>query len=59
MKEAINTKISSRKKIDTFNKTEKSQAPNKTVDTPRSNKTDKVKSIDKSRSTQRMTQKTQ
>ena len=33
-----------KKKIDTVNKTEKSQASNKTVDTPKSNKTDKVKS---------------
>ena len=39
--------------MDTVNKTEKSQAPNKTVDTTKSNKTDTVKSLDKSRSTQR------
>ena len=31
------------KKIDTFNKTEKSQEPNKTVDIPRINKTNKAK----------------
>ena len=48
-KESITTPISGKKKIDTVNKTEKSQASNKTVDTPRI----KVKSIDKSRSTQR------
>ena len=53
MKEAITPPISSEKKIDIFNKTEKPQAPNKTVDITISNKTDKVKSIDKSRYTQR------
>ena len=42
----------SAKKIDTVNKTEKSQESNKKVDTPKVNKTEKVKSIDKSRSTQ-------
>ena len=42
----------SKNKIDTFNRTEKSQAYNKTVYTPRINKIDKVKSIDKSRSAQ-------
>ena len=42
-----------KKKIDTLKKADKTQASNKTVDTPRSNKTNKVKSIDKSRSTQR------
>ena len=52
-KEAITPPISEKKKIDTVLKTEKSQAYNKRVDTPRSNKTDKVKSIDKSSSTQR------
>ena len=52
MKEIITNPISTKKMIDTVNKTEKSQAPNKTVDAPRINKTDKVKSIDKSRSTQ-------
>ena len=50
MKEAITHHISEKKKIDTVNKTDKSQASNKTVDIPKSNKTDKVKSIDKSRS---------
>ena len=39
--------------IDTVNKTEKSKASNQPVDTPKSNKTDKVKAIYKSRSTQR------
>ena len=53
MKEAITPPILTKTNIDTVNKTEKSQAPNKKVDTPRINKTDKVKSIDKSRSTQR------
>ena len=38
--------------FDKVNKTEKSKSSNKIVDTPRSNKTDKVKSIDKSRCTQ-------
>ena len=52
-KEAITPTISEKKKIDTVNKTEKSQAPNKIVDTLKSNKIDNVKSIDKSRSTQR------
>ena len=53
MKEAIPAPISAKKKIDTVNKTEISQASNKTVDTPKINKTGKVKSIDKSWSTQR------
>ena len=53
VKEYITPPISEKRKIDTFNKTGKSQASNKTVDTPRSNKTDKVKVIYKSRSTQR------
>ena len=39
-------------KIDTVNKTEKSQASNKTLDKPKSNKNDTVKPLDKSRSTQ-------
>ena len=59
MKEAITSTISAKKKIYTINKTDKSQAPNKTVDKPRSNKTDKVKSVDKSRSTQITYKKTQ
>ena len=50
VKESITPPISG-KKNDTVNITEKPQASNKTVDTPRRNKTDKVKSIDKSRST--------
>ena len=53
VKEAITPPISEKNKIGTFNKTEKSQAYHKTVDTPRSNKTDKVKPVDKSRSNQR------
>ena len=53
MKESITPPLSEKKKINTVNKIEKSQAYNKTVDTPKSNKTDKVKSIDKSRSIQR------
>ena len=53
MKKAINPPISSKKKIFAVNKTDQSQAPNKTVDTPKRNKTKKVKSIDKSRFTQR------
>ena len=40
-------------KSDTVNKTDKSQSCNKTVDTPKIIKTDTVKSLDKSRSTQR------
>ena len=52
VKEAITPPISEKKKIDTVNKTEKPQAPNKKVDTPKSNKTDKVKPIYKSRSAQ-------
>ena len=39
-------------KIDTVNKTEKSQASNQTVDAPKIHKTYTVKSLDKSRSTQ-------
>ena len=40
VRESINPPISAKNKIDTVNKTEKSQASNKTVDTPRSNKTE-------------------
>ena len=43
VKEAIIHPISEKKKIDKFNKTEKSQASNKAVDTPKRNKTDTVK----------------
>ena len=43
VKEAITPPISSKKKIDTVKETEQSQASNITVDTPSSNKTDKVK----------------
>ena len=52
VEEAITPPISSKNKIDTVKRTEKSQASNKAVETPKRNKTDKVKSIDKSRSTQ-------
>ena len=47
MKEAINPLISEKKKIYTVNKTEKSQASNKIVDTPKSNKYDTVKLLGK------------
>ena len=52
VKEAI-TRPTAKNSIYTSNKIEKSQASNKIVDTPRSNKYDKVKTLDKSRSTQR------
>ena len=52
MGEAITPPISGKKKIDTVNKTEKSQASNKTVDTPKRNKTETDKPLDKSRSAQ-------
>ena len=52
VQESINPPISSKKKIETVNRTEKSQASNKIVDTPKINKTDTVKSLDKSRFTQ-------
>ena len=42
VKEAITPPILEKNKIDTVNKTGKSQASNKTVDKPRSNKTGKV-----------------
>ena len=44
--------IFQKEKIDTVNRTEKSQASNKTVDKPKSNKNDTIKPLDKSRSTQ-------
>ena len=53
MGKSITSPISEKKKIETVNKIEKSQESNKTVDTFKSNKTDTVKSIEKSRSTQR------
>ena len=53
VKEAITPPISAKNKIDTVNKTEKSQTSNKTVDTTKRNITDTVKSLDKSISTQR------
>ena len=49
VEEAITPPISAKKKIDTVNKRDKSQAYNKTVDKPKRNKTDTVKSLDKSR----------
>ena len=52
VEEPITPPISEKKKIDTVNKTEKSQASNKTLDKPKSNKNDTVKPLDKSRSTQ-------
>ena len=47
LKEAITPPILETNKIDTFNKTKKSQASNKIVDSPKINKTGKVKSINK------------
>ena len=47
LEEDITTPISTKQKIDAVNKTEKSQAFNKTLDTPKANKTDTVKSLDK------------
>ena len=52
VKEAITPPIA-KKNTYTFNKTEKSKASNKTVDISSSNISDKGKSLDKSRSTQR------
>ena len=52
VEEAITTNISEKRKMDTVNKTEKSQASNKTVDTHKIKNTDTVKSFDKKRSTQ-------
>ena len=52
VEESITPPISTTK-IDTVNKTEKSHASNKTVYAPKYNKTDTVKSLDKSRYTQR------
>ena len=45
VEEAITPPISSKNKIDTVNKTEKSRAFNRTVYTPKINKTDTVKSL--------------
>ena len=53
MEEAITTPISEKNKIDTVNKTDKSQASNKTVDTPKIKKIDTVKLLYESRSTRR------
>ena len=47
VKESTTPPISAKNNIDTVKKTEKSQASNKTVDTPKINKTDTVKSLDK------------
>ena len=52
VEESITTPISEKNNIDTVNKTEKSKASNKRVDAPKRNKTDTVKSLDKSRYTQ-------
>ena len=46
-KEAIIIPISAKNNIDTVNKTDKSKASNKEVDKTKSNKTDKVKLLDK------------
>ena len=59
LEEAINSPISEKNNIDTVNKTEKSQSPNKAVDATKSNKTEKVKPLDKSRSTKITNTKTQ
>ena len=53
MGESITPPISTKRKIDTVNKIGKSQASNKKVDTPKRNKTDTVKLLDKSSFTQR------
>ena len=53
VKEDITPPISAKNNIYTVNKTNKSQAYNKTVHAPKINKNYKVKSIDKSRSDQR------
>ena len=59
MEEAITTPISEKNKIGTVIKTDKSKTSNKTVDTTKINKTETVKSLDKSRSTQRTDTETQ
>ena len=53
VEEAMTPPISSKKEIDTVNKTEKSQAANNTEDKPKRNKTNTIKSLDKSRSIKR------
>ena len=53
VEEAITPHISAKKKIDTVNRTDKSQASNKKKETTESNKADPVKSLQKSRYTQR------
>ena len=53
VEESITPPISEKNKIDTFKKKEKSQASNKSVDTPKINKTDTDKSLDKLMFTQR------
>ena len=52
MKEDITPTIA-KNNIDTFNKTEKSQTSNNKADAPSSNKSYKVKSLGKSRSTKK------
>ena len=47
MEEAITRPISAKEKFDTVSKTEKSKSSNKTVDTPKINKTETVKSLDR------------
>ena len=47
VKETITPPITEKKDIDTVDKKEKSQVYNKTIDTPKRNKTYEVKSIDK------------
>ena len=49
MEESITPPFPEKYKTDTVKKTEKSQASNKTVHTPKINKTHTVKSLDKSR----------
>ena len=57
VKEAITPPISAKRKIKKVSKKDKSQESNKAVDTPKRNKTEKVISLDKSRSTQRTEKK--
>ena len=53
VKEPTTPPISAKNNIYTVNKTDKSKASNRTVDTPKRNKTEKIKSIDKSKSTKK------
>ena len=59
MKESINTPISVKNNIDTVNETKKSQASNKTVDTPKINKTEKLIQYINQGLLKELTQKTQ